>query len=140
MNPKVVAHETVKTLQTYLTYHAVREIVHQLSQTNPPQASWLSRYSEGKLKDSDTYLQGLMLEKKELVLRILTVRADIAEQIADFLPGMLKEAIAASNIDYRRQVLERLTQTTERPDPPAEPPIPPDESDSNDESSPHPER
>lgn len=132
MNPKLVAQETVKTLQNYLTYQAVREIVAQLSQTNPPQASWLSRYSAGKIQDSEAYLQGLMLEQKELVLRILTVRADIADQIADFLPGMLREAIATSNTDYRRQVLERLTQTSTTPDPPTDPPIVSDESDSSD--------
>ncbi|NEO86201.1 MAG: RbcX chaperonin protein [Spirulina sp. SIO3F2] len=132
MNPKLVAQETVKTLQNYLTYQAVREIVAQLAQTNPPQASWLSRYSAGKIQDSEAYLQGLMLEKKELVLRILTVRADIADQIADFLPLMLREAIATSNTDYRRQVLERLTQTSTTPDPPTDPPIASDESDSSD--------
>lgn len=126
MNPKSVAQETVKTLQNYLTYQAVREIVSQLAQTNPPQASWLSRYSAGKVQDSEAYLQGLMLEQKELVLRILTVRDDIADQIADFLPQMLRTAIAESNTNYRRQVLERLTQTAAKPDLPTEPPISPD--------------
>jgi uncharacterized membrane protein YheB (UPF0754 family) len=121
MNPKHIAQETVQTLQAYLTYQAVREIVAQLAETNPPQASWLSRYSAGRLQNAEDYLQGLMLEHKELVLRILTVRSEIVEQIADFLPQMLRDAVSQSNTDYRRQVLERLTQTS--PDPNLEPPI-----------------
>lgn len=117
MNPKSIAQETVKALQNYLTYQAVRMIMNQLSETNPPQASWLSRYSAGKLQDSEAYLQGLMLEHKELVLRILTVRQDIAEQIVDFLPQMTRDAIARSNTEHRRQVLERLTQSAPESDP-----------------------
>jgi hypothetical protein len=117
MNPKSIAQDTVKALQNYLTYQAVRVIMNQLSETNPPQASWLSRYSAGKLQDSEAYLQGLMLEHKELVLRILTVRQDIAEQIVDFLPQMTRDAIAQSNTEHRRQVLERLTPSAPESDP-----------------------
>jgi hypothetical protein len=130
MNPKHIAQETVQNLQNYLTYQAVREIVNQLTETNPPQASWLSRYSAGKLQDSEVYLQGLMLEHKELVLRILTVRGEIVEQIVDFLPQMVRDAVSQSNTDYRRQVLERLTQTSTDPAP--EPPISSDESEPTD--------
>jgi hypothetical protein len=117
MNPKDVAHDTVQMLQSYLTYQAVREIINQLTETNPPQALWLTHYSAGKLQDGEAYLQGLMLEHKELVLRILTVRADLMEQIVDFLPGMVRDAIQLSNMEHRRQVLERLTRSD--PDPSA---------------------
>lgn len=117
MNPKDVAKDTVTMLQSYLTYQAVREIVQQLTETNPPQALWLTHYSAGKLQDGETYLQGLMLEHKELVLRILTVRADLMEQIVDFLPEMVRESIQLSNTEHRRQVLERLTRSD--PDPSA---------------------
>lgn len=115
MNPKHVAENTVQVLQSYLTYQAVREIIHQLTETNPPQAIWLTQYSAGKLQDGEAYLDGLMLEHKELVLRILTVRAEIADQVVDFLPEMTRAAIQTSNTEHRRQVLERLTRS--EPDP-----------------------
>lgn len=124
MNPKHIAENTVKVLQSYLTYQAVREIIHQLTETNPPQAIWLTQYSAGKLQDGEAYLDGLMLEHKELVLRILTVRAEIADQIVDFLPEMTRAAIQTSNTEHRRQVLERLTRS--EPDPSTQPESPPE--------------
>ena len=111
MFPKKVARDTAQALQNYLTYQAVKTIVNQLSETNPPQAIWLSQYSSGKLSDSETYLQGLMLERKDLVLRILTVRQELAEAVLEFLPEMVNNGIRESNTQYRRQLLERLTQT-----------------------------
>ncbi|TVQ56964.1 MAG: RbcX chaperonin protein [Spirulina sp. DLM2.Bin59] len=124
MNPKHIAENTVQVLQSYLTYQAVREIIHQLNETNPPQALWLTQYSAGKLQDGEAYLNGLMLEHKELVLRILTVRAEIADQIVDFLPEMTRAAIQTSNTEHRRQVLERLTRS--EPGPSTQPESPPE--------------
>jgi hypothetical protein len=112
MNPKQIATDTAKVLQSYLTYQAVRTIINQLSETNPSQAIWLSHYSDkAKIQDGEAYLEGLMGENKELLLRILTVRQDIAEQVLDFLPEMVLTNINKANIDHRRQLLERLTQT-----------------------------
>lgn len=111
MNSKQVAKDTAKVLQNYLTYQAVKTIVNQLSETNPPEAIWLSRYSASKLEDAEVYIQGLMLERKDLVLRILTVREYLAEAVLDFLPEMVKTGINQSNVEHRRQLLERLTQT-----------------------------
>lgn len=111
MFPKQVARDTAKALQDYLTYQAVKTIVSQLAETNPPQSIWLSQYSSGKLQDSEAYLQGLMLERKDLVLRILTVREELAEAVVEFLPEMLRNGIRESNTHNRRQLLERLTQT-----------------------------
>ncbi|MCW6035199.1 chaperonin family protein RbcX [Spirulina subsalsa FACHB-351] len=111
MNPKQIAKDTAKVLQSYLTYQAVRTIVDQLSETNPTQAIWLSQYSAGKMQDGEIYLEGLMLEHKDLVLRILTVRETIAEAVLEFLPEMVQIGIQQSNAEYRRQVLERLTRS-----------------------------
>jgi hypothetical protein len=109
---KQVVKDTAKVLQSYLTYQAVRIIVEQLSETNPGQAIWLSDYSDRKkIQDSDFYISELMMENKELVLRILTVRQDLAEQVLEFLPEMVKTNIDQSNIEHRRHLLERLTQT-----------------------------
>jgi hypothetical protein len=109
---KQVVKDTAKVLQSYLTYQAVRIIIEQLSETNPGQAIWLSDYSDRKkVQDSDTYINDLMKENKELVLRILTVRQDLAEQVLEFLPEMVKTNIDQSNMEHRRHLLERLTQT-----------------------------
>jgi hypothetical protein len=112
MTYKQVVKDTAKVLQSYLTYQAVRVIIEQLSETNPGQAIWLSDYSDRKkVQDSDNYINDLMKENKELVLRILTVRQDLAEQIVEFLPEMVKTNIEESNMKHRRHLLERLTQT-----------------------------
>ncbi len=114
MDSKRVAQATAKVLQSYLTYQAVLTIIDQMSETNPGQAIWLREYSTGnKLQDGEAYLEGLMAERKDLVLRILTVRADIAENIMDFLPEMVNSNVQQSNIAHRRQLLERLTQSAE---------------------------
>ncbi len=112
MDSKKVAKDTAKVLQSYLTYQAVRTIVNQLSETNPTQAIWLSQYSDRtKIQDSESYLEGLMAEDKELMLRILTVREHLAEQVLEFLPEMVRTGISKSNMEHRRHLLERLTRT-----------------------------
>jgi hypothetical protein len=113
MYPKKVIQDTAKVLQSYLTYQAVRTILEQLSETNPTQAIWLSQYSDRhRVQDSDDYLSGLMTENKELLLRILTVRQDLAASVLEFLPEMVATDIDKSNMEYRRQLLERLTQAS----------------------------
>ena len=112
MSYKQVVKDTAKVLQSYLTYQAVRTIINQLRETNPGQSIWLSHYSDQqKVQDSDNYLNDLMKENKELVLRILTVRKDLAEQVLEFLPEMVTSNISQSNMEHRRDLLELLTQT-----------------------------
>ncbi len=112
MSYKQIAKDTAKVLQSYLTFQAVKVIISQLTETNPTQAIWLTNYSDRtSVQDSENYLNNLLGENKELVLRILTVREDIAEQVLEFLPEMVKTNIIRSNIEHRRHLLERLTQT-----------------------------
>lgn len=112
MYPKRVIQETAKVLQSYLTYQAVRIIINELSETNPGQAIWLSQYSSTKnIQDGEAYLDGLMNDNKELMLRIMTVRESLAEEVLEFLPEMVKTGICQANIERRRQLLERLTQS-----------------------------
>lgn len=112
MYPKQVATETAKVLQSYLTYQAVKIIIAQLSETNPPMALWLTEYSSGnKIQDGEAYIEGLMLDHKDLVMRILEVRKYLAEQVLDFLPDMVRQNLEQSSLDNRRQLLERLTQS-----------------------------
>lgn len=111
MSAKDIAKSTAKVLQSYLTYQAVKTIIDQLQETNPPQAIWLAHYSDHqKMQDGEAYIQSLMTENKELVMRILTVREDLAEQIVEFLPEMVKSGISQANMEHRRHLLERLTQ------------------------------
>ncbi len=112
MYPKQVATETAKVLQSYLTYQAVKTIIAQLSETNPPMALWLTEYSSGnKIQDGEAYIEGLMLEHKDLVMRILEVRNSLAEQVLDFLPDLVRQNLQESSLNNRRQILERLTQS-----------------------------
>jgi hypothetical protein len=111
MEFKQVAKETALTLQSYLTYQAVRLISQQLSETNPGQAIWLGEFSKRHpIQESDLYLEAMMAENKELVLRVLTVRENLAEGVLEFLPEMVLSQIKQSNGNHRRSLLERLTQ------------------------------
>jgi hypothetical protein len=116
MQPQDIAKETAKVIQNYLTFKAVQLVIAQLAETNPQESIWLRQYSSGgKLRDAEAYIQEIMSEPrgKELALRIMTVRADIAEQTLEFLPEMVMAGIMESNLAHRRHLLERLTQTSE---------------------------
>jgi len=121
MDLKQIAKDTAKTLISYLTYQAVRTILTQLGETDPPVAYWLNNFtSRAKIQDSEAYLQALLRERPELAFRVLTVREHIAQEVADFLPEMVRSGVQQSNMDYRRQHLERMTQlslTTPSSDP-----------------------
>jgi hypothetical protein len=113
MQTKQVAQATAKVLQSYLTYQAVRLIQSELSETNPPQAIWLGQYaSTHNIQDGEAFIDGLLGVNKELVLRILTVREYIADNVLDFLPEMVRTGMGQANMDHRRHLLERLTQST----------------------------
>ena len=111
MDIKQVAKETSKVLASYLTYQAVRIITDQLWETNPGQAIWLSEFSStGKIQDGEAYLQEMRQENQEMAFRMMTVREHLVQEVADYLPEMVRENIQKANIDYRRQYLERITQ------------------------------
>ncbi len=113
MQPKDIARDTAKVIQNYLTYEAVKTVIGQLTETNPGEAIWLRQYSSGgKLQDGEAYLEAMMSEPggKQLALRIMTVRKDIAEQVLEFLPEMVSTGIKQANLSHRRNLLERLTQ------------------------------
>lgn len=115
MHPKEIAKDTAKVVQNYLTYQAVKLIVAQMAETNPGEAIWLRQYSSGgKLQDGEKYLEELMtqLQGKALVMRILTVRDDLARQVLEYLPEIVSTSITQANLEHRRRLLERLTQST----------------------------
>ncbi|NEQ72799.1 MULTISPECIES: chaperonin family protein RbcX [unclassified Okeania] len=111
MDIKKVAKDTAKVLTSYLTYQAVRTVTAQLRETNPPLAIWLSGFSStGKIQDGEAYLQELFQENKELAFRVMTVREHLAEEVAEYLPEMLRSGIQKDNMEHRRRYLEKITQ------------------------------
>jgi GTPase Era involved in 16S rRNA processing len=111
MDLKQVAKDSTKVLASYLTYQAMRIVLAQLSENNPPLALWLHAFSgNNSIQNGELYLETLMAQKQELALRIMTVREHLAEEIADELPEMVKREIQANNFQHRRQQLEKLTE------------------------------
>lgn len=123
MDLKQVTKDTAKTLSSYLTYQALRTVLAQLGETDPPQALWLHSFSSrNSIQDGEAYLLELVKERQDLALRIMTVRQHIAEEVLDFLPEMVRTGIQKANIEYRRQHLERITQlSVSDPAPSSEP-------------------
>ncbi|TAF57298.1 MAG: RbcX chaperonin protein [Oscillatoriales cyanobacterium] len=114
MDSKRLANAAAKTLQTYVTFQAVQLILDQLNETNPSQAIWLRQYAiEHPIRDDAEFLSGLTHERKDLVFRILTVRSEIADTVLEFLPELVRSNITQANIELRRVMLERLTQTSD---------------------------
>lgn len=110
-------------LSSYLTYQALRTVLAQLGETNPPLALWLQRFSADKVQDGEAYLEQLFQEKPDLALRIMIVREHIAEEVTEFLPEMVRTSIKQANMEHRRQHLERITQLdvqTASPEPESE--------------------
>nr|AVY53715.1 chaperonin-like protein component RbcX [Phormidesmis sp. WJT36-NPBG15] len=111
MDLKRIAKDTTKTLTSYLTYQAVRVVISQLDETEPKRAYWLHQFSaREKIQDGEAYLQALFQERQDLAFRILTVREHLANEIAEFLPEMLRSTVQQANMEQRRRQLERITQ------------------------------
>ncbi|MBF2077732.1 MAG: chaperonin family protein RbcX [Synechococcales cyanobacterium T60_A2020_003] len=111
MDLKNIAKDTAKVLISYLTYRAVRVVVAQLSETNPPLSIWLSQFSStGKIQDGEAYLNELIQENQDLAFRIMTVRAYLADEVTEFLPEMARSGIQQANMEHHREYLERITQ------------------------------
>ncbi|MEH1947609.1 MAG: chaperonin family protein RbcX [Nostoc sp.] len=121
MNLKQIAKDTAKTLQSYLTYQALRTVLAQLGETNPPLELWLHNFSSGKIQNGESFIEQLLREKPDLALRIMTVREHIAAEIAEFLPEMVRTGIQQANMEQRRQHLERITQVVDTSNPSLQP-------------------
>ncbi len=111
MDLKQISKDTTKTLVSYMTYQALRVVIAQLDETEPKRAYWLRQFSHrNSIQDSEAYLQALFHEEQRLAFRLLTVREHIAEEMADYLPEMLRSGIQQANLQQRTQQLERMTQ------------------------------
>jgi RbcX protein len=111
MDIKAVAKNSTSVLASYLTYQAMRTVLAQLSENNPPLAQWLHGFSDKSvLQDGEAYLKSLMAVDQALALRIMTVREHLTDEVVDELPEMVRRWIAQQNMEHRRQQLEKLTQ------------------------------
>jgi hypothetical protein len=120
MDLKSLAKATSKVLISYLTYQAMRTVVEQLQQTNPPLAHWLSGFSSaGKLQDGDLYIEELLKANQELAFRLMTVREHLAEEVVEFLPEMTLTGVKESNLRLRCQHLEKIVNYEPSADLPA---------------------
>ncbi|MBD2772193.1 RuBisCO chaperone RbcX [Iningainema tapete] len=129
MNIKQIAKDTAKTLSSYLTYQALRTVLAQLSETNPPLALWFQSFSADKIQDGEAYIEALFREKPDLALRIMTVREHIAQEVLEYLPEMVRTGIQQANMEHRRKHLERITQLdTSNPSPESEQQATPEEN------------
>ena len=110
MDRKQIAKKTAEVTISYLTYQAMRTVQAQLREVYPQKAVWLGQFSsQGKLQNGEAYLDELMAEDRDIALRIMTVRQHLAEEIVEYLPEMVSLGIRESNMDRRRQFLERMT-------------------------------
>lgn len=126
MDLKRVAKDTAKVLTSYMTYQALRIVLDQLGETDPPQALWLHSFcSKHGIQDGEAFLEELLRAKQDVAFRIMTVRQHLVEEVADFLPEMVRDNIQKFNMDHRRRHLERITQLT-LSDPPINPEKPTD--------------
>lgn len=118
MDLKQIAKDTTKTLISYITYQALRVVIAQLDETEPKRAYWLRQFSHRvSIQNSEIYLEALFREEQRLAFRLLTVREHLTEEMADYLPEMLRTGIQQANLQQRTQQLERMTQV----DPQVEP-------------------
>jgi O-methyltransferase involved in polyketide biosynthesis len=111
MNLKPIIQSTASVVISYLTYQAVRSIIQQLEETNPPLAIWFRQFSaHDKIQDGDRYLQELMTVNQELAYRVMTVRQHLAEEVLDYLPELCRTGILQANQQHQRQHLEKMMQ------------------------------
>lgn len=111
MDLKRIAKDTSTVLTSYLTFQAVKTVMNQIRETNPPLAYWFNAFSTKEaLQDGEAYLAALMKENAELAIRIMTVRQHIADEICEYLPEMVITGIQQANMEHRRLHLEHLTQ------------------------------
>lgn len=111
MDIKQTAKDTAKVLQSYLTYQAVRVVMHQLRELDPPCGYWFNAFANNhSLQDGEAFVTALLAERADLAIRVMTVRQHLADEIAEFLPEMLTTGIQQANMNHRRIHLERITQ------------------------------
>ena len=70
----------------------------------------LNNFPANKIGDGEGLIEELFHAKPELALRIILVRENIVEGVAEFLPEIIVTGIQQSNIEHHPQHLERIMQ------------------------------
>lgn len=101
----------IKTqILNYFTYKAVRTILNQLNEMNPPQYQWFNDYvTANKPNDGKRFIRNLAKEKQELAEKVMTTRLSLyAKWIKKCDHEEIYNRISDQNVEVMR---ERLMET-----------------------------
>ncbi|CAN4121009.1 unnamed protein product [Withania somnifera] len=101
----------IKTqILNYFTYKAVRTILNQLNEMNPPQYQWFNDYvTANKPHDGKRFIRNLAKEKQELAEKVMTTRLSLyAKWIKKYDHEEIYNRISDQNVEVMR---ERLMET-----------------------------
>lgn len=101
----------IKTqILNYFTYKAVRTILNELNEMNPPQHQWFNDYvSANKPYDGKRFIRNLAKEKQELAEKVMTTRLSLyAKWIKKCDHEEIYNRISDQNVEVMR---ERLMET-----------------------------
>lgn len=103
--------EDVKTqMLNYFTYKAVRTVLHQLYEMNPPHYTWFYNFvASNKPGDGKRFLKVLVKENQELAERVMTTRLHLyGKWIKKCNHAEIYKEISDENLELMR---ERLKET-----------------------------
>ncbi|WMV55731.1 hypothetical protein MTR67_049116 [Solanum verrucosum] len=101
----------IKTqILNYFTYKAVRTILNQLNEMNPPQYHWFNDYvTANKPRDGKHFIRNLAKEKQELAEKVMATRLSLyAKWIKKCDHKEIYNRISDQNVEVMR---ERLMET-----------------------------
>ncbi|XP_049379271.1 chaperonin-like RbcX protein 2, chloroplastic [Solanum stenotomum] len=101
----------IKTqILNYFTYKAVRTILNQLNEMNPPQYHWFNDYvTANKPRDGKHFIRNLAKEKQELAEKVMATRLSLyAKWIKKCDHKEIYNQISDQNVEVMR---ERLMET-----------------------------
>ncbi|PKA58242.1 hypothetical protein AXF42_Ash012965 [Apostasia shenzhenica] len=99
-----------RQLINYFTYKAIRTVLHQLYEMNPPKYIWFYNFvSNGEVKDGTRFLQALGKEHQELAERVMVTRLHLyGKWIKKCDHAKMYQRISDENLKLMR---ERLMET-----------------------------
>lgn len=99
-----------KHLLDYFTYKAVKTVLAQLSEMNPPEYAWFYNFVvNNKPQDSKLFIRILVKEKQELGERVMVTRLHLFNKwVKKYNHVQMHKAISDQNLELLR---ERLIQT-----------------------------
>lgn len=112
-----------KYMLNCFTFKAVRSVLGQLQETNPPQYAFFYNFVvDNKPQDGKIFLQTLLKEKQELGERVMVTRLHLFNTwIKGYNHADMYKAMSDQNLELLRERLVqtvKFTEDTERPQPP----------------------